>query len=196
MAFHRRGNTFILLCGNTLILPFRAKRGIPLFLNLNRREIPRFARNDKINRFFRNPFYCLGSEQWKHDTTAFFRGENNTRIGRTRTARKFPAPSPKDPPAKNIASGLKTSPTKTSGDMSGQTHNFVIPRRAARRGISLFLRFNPREIPRFARNDKIKYFSHLGAASLRSLQGWGFSGLKSHLSHRFPSFHQFKPPPF
>jgi hypothetical protein len=35
---------------------------------------------------------------------------------------------------------------------------FVIPRRAARRGISLFLRFNQREIPRFARNDKIKYF--------------------------------------
>ncbi len=47
----------------------------------------------------------------------------------------------------------------------GKTHNFVIPftvnvhgepRRAARRGISLLLGFNQREIPRFARNDKIK----------------------------------------
>jgi len=40
----------------------------------------------------------------------------------------------------------------------GKTHNFVIPRRAARRGISLFLGFNQREIPRFPRYDKINYF--------------------------------------
>src|ERR1700722_6618238 len=45
----------------------------------------------------------------------------------------------------------------------GKTKSFVIPRRAARRGISLFLSFNHREIPRFARNDKIIHFS---AASL------------------------------
>jgi hypothetical protein len=30
--------------------------------------------------------------------------------------------------------------------------------RAARRGISLFLRINQREIPHFVRNDKINYF--------------------------------------
>jgi hypothetical protein len=40
----------------------------------------------------------------------------------------------------------------------GKNHNFVIPRRAARRGISLFLGFNQIEIPRSARNDKINYF--------------------------------------
>jgi hypothetical protein len=38
------------------ILSFRAKRGISLFLGLNRREIPRFARNDKINSLFRSLF--------------------------------------------------------------------------------------------------------------------------------------------
>ena len=41
---------------------------------------------------------------------------------------------------------------------SEKTQIFVIPRRAARRGISLSFAFNHREIPRFARNDKIKYF--------------------------------------
>jgi hypothetical protein len=35
---------------------------------------------------------------------------------------------------------------------------FVIPRRAARRGISLFLGLNQRGIPHFVRNDKINYF--------------------------------------
>ncbi len=49
----------------------------------------------------------------------------------------------------------------------GKTQTFVIPfrvsvhgepRRAACRGLSLFLDFNQREIPRFARNDKINYF--------------------------------------
>jgi hypothetical protein len=39
----------------------------------------------------------------------------------------------------------------------GKPNNFVIPRHAACRGISLFLGFNEGEIPRFARNDKIKY---------------------------------------
>jgi hypothetical protein len=34
----------------------------------------------------------------------------------------------------------------------------VIPRRAASRGISLLLRSDQREIPRFARNDKINCF--------------------------------------
>ncbi len=49
----------------------------------------------------------------------------------------------------------------------GKTHIFVIPftvnvhgepRRAARRGISLLLCLNQREIPHFVRNDKINYF--------------------------------------
>ncbi len=40
----------------------------------------------------------------------------------------------------------------------GKTQIFVIPRRAARRGISLLLHLNRREIPRFARNDKLNYF--------------------------------------
>jgi hypothetical protein len=46
---------------------------------------------------------------------------------------------------------------------------FVIPRRAARRGISLLLRLNQREIPHFVRNDKINYFFR----SLFSLMGLG-----------------------
>ena len=37
------------------------------------------------------------------------------------------------------------------------------PRHAARRGISLLLGFNPREIPRFARNDRISFFRSLFA---------------------------------
>ncbi len=41
----------------------------------------------------------------------------------------------------------------------GKTQHFVISRRAAWRGISLFLGINRREIPRFTRNDKINYFS-------------------------------------
>ncbi len=40
----------------------------------------------------------------------------------------------------------------------GKTQLFVIPRRAARRGISLFLHLNQREIPHFVRNDKINHF--------------------------------------
>src|SRR5450432_2420136 len=40
----------------------------------------------------------------------------------------------------------------------GKTLIFVIPRRAARRGISPFLRLNQGEIPHFVRNDKINYF--------------------------------------
>src|SRR6202795_1693260 len=40
----------------------------------------------------------------------------------------------------------------------GKTQNFVIPRHAACRGISLFPGFDQREIPRFAQNDKINYF--------------------------------------
>src|ERR1700693_4497321 len=40
----------------------------------------------------------------------------------------------------------------------GKTQIFVIPRRAARRGISLFVGLNQRGIPHFVRNDKINYF--------------------------------------
>src|ERR1700674_4072437 len=40
----------------------------------------------------------------------------------------------------------------------GKTQIFVIPRRTARRGISLFLGLNQRGIPHFVRNDKIDYF--------------------------------------
>jgi hypothetical protein len=39
----------------------------------------------------------------------------------------------------------------------GKNQYFVIPRHAACRGISLFLGLNRREIPRFARNDKINH---------------------------------------
>ena len=54
----------------------------------------------------------------------------------------------------------------------GKTKSFVIPRRAARRGISLFLRLNQREIPHFVRNDKIKDFFHslFRACPTRSIQ--------------------------
>ena len=40
----------------------------------------------------------------------------------------------------------------------GKTQIFVIPRRAARRGISLFLGLNQRGIPHFVRKGKINYF--------------------------------------
>jgi uncharacterized protein len=40
----------------------------------------------------------------------------------------------------------------------GKTQIFVIPRRAARRGIFLFLSLNRREIPHFSQNDKIDSF--------------------------------------
>jgi hypothetical protein len=62
----------------------------------------------------------------------------------------------------------------------GKTEIFVIPRRAARRGISLFLRVNQREIPHFVRNDKINYFFR----SLFSL--WG-------LVHPMTKTHRLKP---
>jgi len=58
-------------CGKNqiFVIPRRAaRRGISLFLHLNRREIPRFARNDKINYFFRSPFsqsMALGSRRWR-----------------------------------------------------------------------------------------------------------------------------------
>jgi hypothetical protein len=40
----------------------------------------------------------------------------------------------------------------------GKTQIFVIPRRAARRGISLFLGLNQKGFPHFVRNEKINYF--------------------------------------
>ncbi len=43
----------------------------------------------------------------------------------------------------------------------GKTLNAVIPRHAACRGISLFLNFNRREIPRFARNDNVRDFPRI-----------------------------------
>jgi hypothetical protein len=49
-------------------------------------------------------------------------------------------------------------PTWTRFAGCGQARTFVIPRRAARRGISLFLDGNLREIPLFARNDKISHY--------------------------------------
>ena len=48
--------------------------------------------------------------------------------------------------------------SRTSLTACGKTQIFVIPRRAARRGISLFLCSNQREIPHFVRNDKTTYF--------------------------------------
>ena len=56
-------------------------------------------------------------------------------------------------------SGLvSVAPAFRRASACGKIQNFVIPRRAARRGISLFLRLNPREIPHFVRNDKINCF--------------------------------------
>jgi hypothetical protein len=58
--------------------------------------------------------------------------------------------------------------------------NFVIPftvnvlgepRRAFRRGISLFLSLNPREIPHFVRNDKINCFFRGGFSRDMALSG-------------------------
>ncbi len=51
------------------------------------------------------------------------------------------------------AKNIRTGPTAC-----GKSQLFVISRRAARRGISLFQGFDPGEIPRFARNDKKSYF--------------------------------------
>ena len=48
--------------------------------------------------------------------------------------------------------------SRTSLTACGKTQIFVIPRRAARRGISLFLCSNQREIPHFVRNDKTTHF--------------------------------------
>jgi hypothetical protein len=59
------------------------------------------------------------------------------------------------PQGTDPASMAKTRTAKTA---CGKTQIFVIPRRAARRGISLLLRLNQREIPHFVRNDKINYF--------------------------------------
>jgi hypothetical protein len=50
------------------------------------------------------------------------------------------------------------SRAKTGPPTCEKSQMFVIPRRAARRGISLFLRSNRREIPHFVRNDKVNYF--------------------------------------
>ena len=49
------------------------------------------------------------------------------------------------------------APKDASFTACGITPVFVLPRRAARRGISLFLRLKQREIPHFVRNDKINY---------------------------------------
>jgi hypothetical protein len=64
---------------------------------------------------------------------------------------------------------LDLSFSSTRFTACGKTKIFVIPRRAARRGISLFLRLNQGEIPHFVRNDKINYFFR----SLFSLWGVG-----------------------
>jgi hypothetical protein len=51
--------------------------------------------------------------------------------------------------------------------------SFVIPRRAARRGISLFLRLKQREIPHFVRNDKIEdFFRGLFSRDIRGHWNW------------------------
>jgi hypothetical protein len=61
-----------------------------------------------------------------------------------------------------------TGVSGTGFTVCGKTLIFVIPRRVARRGISLFLRLNQGEIPHFVRNDKINYFFR----SLFSLSGF------------------------
>jgi hypothetical protein len=69
----------------------------------------------------------------------------------------------------------------------GKTQFFVIPRRAARRGISLFLGLNQRGIPHFVRNDKINYYFR----SLFSL--WALVGARSTLATT--QFHKLKAAP-
>ena len=71
-------------------------------------------------------------------------------------------------PAKTTAAFPKACRPGLAG--CGKTQMFFILSRVARRGISLFLGFKQREIPRFARNDKIKDFffsSLLGMAQSR-----------------------------
>jgi hypothetical protein len=72
-------------------------------------------------------------------------------------------------------------------------HYFVIPRRAARRGISLIPGFNEREIPRIARNDKInhlfrkllspRYFNYVFVAG-RTIEESDVVGTSSGISMR------------
>jgi hypothetical protein len=66
-----------------------------------------------------------------------------------------------DKPVETAATRTFVSSVKYTGSWVyslRKTQIFVIPRRAARRGISLFLRLNQRGIPHFVRNDKINYF--------------------------------------
>ena len=53
---------------------------------------------------------------------------------------------------------LRASPRGYGSRGSGKTQNCVIPGHPACRGISLSRGLNRREIPRFARNDKINHF--------------------------------------
>src|SRR5258708_23820658 len=65
------------------------------------------------------------------------------------------------PPFRNCQSRIgRSKSSRSSFTTCRKTLIFVIPRRAARRGISLFLRSNRREIPHFVRNDKKLLFSH------------------------------------
>src|ERR1700676_5348794 len=66
----------------------------------------------------------------------------------------------------------------------GKIKNFVIPRRAARRGISLSLAFNHREIPRFAQNDKMKYFFRSLLEALRKTWRWRIENFAGKVSGR------------
>jgi hypothetical protein len=69
----------------------------------------------------------------------------------------------------------------------GKTQIVVIPRRAARRGISLFLQLNLREIPHFVRNDKINYFfrSLFSDAFLVMFLGHQVRQISLHAGQRF-----------
>jgi hypothetical protein len=78
----------------------------------------------------------------------------------------FPLLSPRSERPSVTQPGVECPPALAApnGDRPGQAlqleekRNFVIPRRAARRGISRFRRLNLREIPHFVRKDKIFFF--------------------------------------
>jgi hypothetical protein len=59
----------------------RSEESLFLFMELNRREIPRFARNDKINYFFRS-LYCKQLEHSWQDAGATEDADDQDCMGR------------------------------------------------------------------------------------------------------------------
>jgi hypothetical protein len=78
---------------------------------------------------------------------------------------------------------------KTGFTACEETKIFVIPRRVARRGISLFLRLKQREIPHFVRNNKMEYFFR----NLFSLSAFSLNKIKIRQAEACPT--STNPPP-